>query len=76
MGFASHWESDTLVIDVTNLNRQAQARHGGKLLRRRRAFRRLTLAGPDAFDYEATVEAPRVYARPWKVAPLQARSPE
>jgi hypothetical protein len=65
----ARWEGDTLVIDVTNLNGKPRLDMVGNFYGEDAHFvERLTLAGPDAFDYEATVEAPSVYTRPWKVA--------
>ena len=63
------WDGDTLVIDVTNLNGKPRLDMVGNFYGDDAHFvERLTLVGPDIFDYEATVEAPSVYTRPWKVA--------
>ena len=63
-----HWEGHTLVIDVTNHNEQSWldqvgAFHSDAL----HVVERWTFAGPDAIDYEATLEDAKVYARPWKI---------
>ena len=63
------WEGDTLVIDVTNLNGRPRLDMIGNFYGDDAHFvERLKLVGPDTFDYEATVEAPSVYTRPWTVA--------
>ena len=71
-----HWERDTLVVDTTNFNGkgwiatnaaagwlrgipQSQAAH---------TIERLTRVGEDTIQYEATIDDPEVYTRPWKVA--------
>ena len=61
-----HWEGDTLVVDVTNNN-------GGNWLDIVGDFRtdashvveRWTRVGPEALRYEATIEDPNLYTRPW-----------
>jgi hypothetical protein len=63
-----HWEGHTLVIDVTNHNEQSWldqvgAFHSDAL----HVVERWTFVGPDAIDYEATLEDAKVYARPWKI---------
>jgi hypothetical protein len=64
-----HWEGRTLVIDVTNHNDQTWfdqvgAFHSTAL----HVVERWTFVGPDAIDYEATIEDPQVFTRPWKIA--------
>jgi hypothetical protein len=63
------WDGDTLVIDVTNLNGKPRLDMIGNFYGEDAHFvERLKLVGPDTFDYQATVEAPSVYTRPWTVA--------
>jgi hypothetical protein len=70
-----HWESDTLVIDVTGLNDQtwfdrAGNFHSDKL----HVVERYTRTSPDVMSYEATIEDPIVFTRPWKISmPLYRR---
>ena len=71
-----HWEGDTLVIDTTNFNGrgwsatnaaagvlrgipQSQAAH---------VVERLTRVDENTIQYEATIDDPEVFTRPWKVA--------
>jgi len=69
------WEGDTLVIDVTDLNDQtwfdrAGNFHSDKL----HVVERYTRTGPDSISYEATIEDPEVFTRPWKITmPLYRR---
>src|SRR5207245_10511582 len=69
------WEGDTLVVDVTNFNGKnwfdrAGNFHSDAL----HIVERLTPITPDAIRYEVTIEDPKVFTRPWKIAmPLNRR---
>ncbi len=69
------WDGDTLVVDVTDLNDQtwfdrAGNFHSDKL----HVVERYTRTSPDVISYEATIEDPAVFTRPWKIAmPLYRR---
>jgi hypothetical protein len=69
------WEGDTLVVDVTDLNDQtwfdrAGNFHSDKL----HVVERYTRTSPDVISYEATVDDPIVFTRPWKITmPLYRR---
>ncbi len=69
------WEGDTLVIDVTGFNDsswfdRAGNHHSDKL----HVVERYTRTGPDVITYEATMEDPNVFTRPWKISmPLYRR---
>ena len=70
-----HWEGHTLVVDVTKLK-------GGKWLWGRarvsisapfhsdalHVVERFTFSDPDTIHYEATIDDPNVFARPWTIA--------
>lgn len=63
------WDGDTLVVDVTNLKEQswldsARHTHSDAL----HVVERYTRIGPDTIRYEATIEDPKTYSRPWKIA--------
>jgi hypothetical protein len=63
------WESDTLVVDVVDFNDQtwfdaAGNFHSDAL----HVTERYTRVGPDHIAYEVTVEDPKVFTRPWKMA--------
>jgi hypothetical protein len=66
---AGHWEGDTLVVDVTGLNDQtwfdrAGDYHSDAL----HVVERYTLASANVLNYEATIEDPQVFSRPWKIS--------
>lgn len=63
------WEGNTLVIDVTGMNDQtwfdrAGNFHSDKL----HVVERYTRTSPDVISYEATIEDPNVFTRPWKMS--------
>jgi hypothetical protein len=63
------WEGDTLVIDTTNFNGKTWLNEGGEIVSyAEHVVERLTPAGPDTLNYEATITDPVVYTRPWTIA--------
>lgn len=65
----AHWDGDTLVVDVSGFNGLAWLdRAGNHASYALRVVERYTFAGPDAIDYEATLEDPETFARPWKLS--------
>ena len=70
MGQSSgRWEGDTLVVDVTGLNgRTWFDRSGNFASDSLHVVERYTLLTPDAMSYEATIEDPKVFTRPWKIS--------
>lgn len=76
MGWSNaKWEGDTLVVDVNGFNDQtwfdrAGNHHSDAL----HVVERYTRTGPDLLMYEATIEDPKVFSRPWKMSmPLYRR---
>lgn len=69
------WEGDTLVIEVTGFNGQTWLdRSGNHHSDALKVTERWTLKGPDHVWYEATLEDPNTYTKPWKIAmPLYRR---
>ena len=67
MGWSNgSFEGDTLVVDVTGFNGLAWLdRAGNHAGFRLRVVERYSFAGPDAIDYEATLEDPDTFSRPW-----------
>ena len=64
-----HWEGNTLVVDVTNLDERswldsARHTHSDAL----HVVERYTRTGPNSMNYEATIEDPKTYTRPWKIS--------
>jgi hypothetical protein len=71
----ARWEGDTLVADVTNFTDQTWFdRSGNYHSDAMHLVERFTRTGPDHIQYEATVEDPKTFTRPWKIAmPLYRR---
>jgi len=79
MGWSvGRWEGDTFVVEVTDQNDQtwfdrAGNHHSDAL----RVVERYRLTGPDHMLYEATIEDPNVFTRPWTIRlPLYRRLEE
>ena len=70
-----HWEGETLVVDVTGLNGLAWFdRVGDFASDKLHVVERYTRADRDHLNYEATLEDPSVFSRPWKISmPLYRR---
>ncbi|HIN11161.1 MAG TPA: hypothetical protein EYM63_06035 [Acidobacteria bacterium] len=63
-----HWEGDTLVVDVTNFDDSVWLdSHGSFYSEALHVVERWTLVDPDTINYEATIEDPIVFTRPWKM---------
>ena len=76
MGWSNgHWEGDTLVVDVTGFNDQTWFdRAGNYHSDALHVVERYTPAGENVLQYEATIEDPRAFSRPWKISmPLYRR---
>lgn len=62
------WEGDTLVVTVTGMNDQTWFdRAGNHHSERMTVVERYTPQGPDHLWYEATIEDPSTFTRPWKI---------
>jgi len=70
MGWSNgRWEGDTLVIDVTGFNgHQWLDRAGNFLTDTAHVVERWTPRGVDHMMYEATIEDPAIFTRPWKIS--------
>ena len=70
MGWSNgHWEGETLVVDVTGLNDatwfdRAGDFHSDAL----HVVERYTAASPEILTYEATIDDPQTFTRPWKIS--------
>jgi len=70
MGWSNgHWEGDTLVIEVSGFNDgswfdRAGNYHSTSL----KVTERYTLKDKDHIQYEATIEDPETYSKPWKIS--------
>jgi hypothetical protein len=69
------WEGDTLVIDVTGFNADTWFDRSGNFhTEKLHVVERYTRTAPDVITYEATIDDPNVFARPWKMSmPLYRR---
>lgn len=69
------WEGDTLVIDVTGFNADTWFdRAGNHHTEKLHVVERYTRTAPDVLTYEATIDDPNVFTRPWKISmPLYRR---
>lgn len=64
-----HWEGNTLVVDVTGMNDQTWFDRAGNFHSDAlHVVERYTLKNHDIISYEATVEDPNVFTRPWKIS--------
>jgi hypothetical protein len=76
MGWSrGRWEGDTLVIDVTAFNGESWFdRAGNYQTASLHVVERYTPVSRDVLQYEATIEDPQIYTRPWKISmPLYRR---
>jgi hypothetical protein len=68
------WDGDTLVVDVTDLGDQTWLDEVGNFHSDQlHVVERYTLLGPDTMRYEARLEDPRTYAKPWTIRLLLYR---
>ena len=76
MGWSNgHWDGETLVVDTTGFNDQTWFDRAGNFHSDAlHVVERFTAASPDHLLYEATIEDPNVFTRPWKISmPLYRR---
>jgi hypothetical protein len=70
MGYSvAHWEGDTLVVNVSNFTDgtwfdRAGDFHSDAL----KVTERYSLQSKDVIHYEATIDDPQVFTRPWKIS--------
>jgi hypothetical protein len=69
-----HWDKDTLVVDVTDLGDQTWLDETGNFHSDQlHVVERYALLGPDTMRYEARLEDPKIYAKPWTIRLLLYR---
>jgi hypothetical protein len=70
MGWSNgHWEGDTLVVDTRGFNDQTWFDRAGNFHSDAlHVVERITARSPDTLMYEATIEDPNVFTRPWKIS--------
>jgi hypothetical protein len=70
----AHWDGDTLVVDVTDLGDQTWLDEAGNFHSDQlHVVERYTLLGPDTMRYEARLEDPKIYSKPWTIRLLLYR---
>ena len=64
------WEGDTLVVDVRKLDRETpgSTTRGTSTPRTLHVVERYSPIDRDHIQYEATIEDPDVFTRPWKIS--------
>jgi hypothetical protein len=73
------WEGNTLVVETTNLNGKVGLTRNGNTTPTSQDLRiveRLTRVDSDTLQYEATIEDPQIWTRPWKVTLPLTQHPE
>ena len=76
MGWSNgRWEGETLVVTVTNFNDQTWFDSAGNFHSDAlKVVERYTRTGPDHLSYEATIDDPKTFTRPWTIRmPLYRR---
>jgi hypothetical protein len=70
MGWSNgHWEGNTLVIDTTGFNDSSWFDRAGNFHSDElHVVERITPAGADLLNYEATIDDKKVFSRPWKMS--------
>jgi hypothetical protein len=70
MGWSNgHWEGETLVVDVTSQTEDSWFDRAGNFHSDAlHVVERYTPRSPDTMMYEATIEDPNVFTRPWKIS--------
>lgn len=73
-----YWDGDTLVVDAQGFNGEAWFDRAGNFASNSlKVTERYTPIGPNAMMYEATLEDPTVFTRPWQISmPLYRRLEE
>jgi hypothetical protein len=71
------WEGDTLLVDVAGLNGKTWLDQAGNFVdQNEHVVERFTMTGPDTILYEARVDDPTVYSRPWTLRVPLRRQPQ
>jgi len=72
-----HWEGETLVVDVANLNAETWFDRSGNFHSDAlHIVERITRTDTDLLTYEATIEDAKVFTRPWTIRTLLYRRRE
>ena len=64
-----HWEGDTLVVDVADNHSQTWFDASGNFHSDAlHVVERYTRTGPDPISYQATLDDPKIFTRPWTIS--------
>jgi hypothetical protein len=70
-----HWEGNTLVVDVTNLNSKSRFDNEGDFASDAvHIVERYAFVEAKTINYEATIDDPSVYTRPWTISARMVRA--
>jgi hypothetical protein len=62
------WEGETLVIDASGFDERTWLDRAGDFHSDAlHVVERYTMTGPEVMMYEATIEDPKVFSKPWKI---------
>lgn len=71
------WEGDTLVVDVTDFNEDTWLDRAGNFHSPQlHVVERWQFLDPDTVEYQATLEDPNVFSRPWNISVILYRHRE
>ncbi len=70
-----HWEGNTLVVETTNFNPMT-AVNGGYLSDKAKLIEHFTRTGPKELLYEATIDDPETWTKPWSIRYPYTMDPE
>ena len=78
MGYSvGHWDGDTLVVETTGFNDKSWLDGGGHPHSEAlHVVERYTPDGPDHINYQAVIEDPKVFTRPWSMSLVLYRHKE
>ena len=72
-----HWEGRTLVVDNTNLNAKFRLTFVGDFFSdKAHVVERMTFIDANTMNYEATIDDPTVFTRPWTLRVAERRTPD
>ena len=71
------WEGNTLVVDTTNLKAKSRLDVVGDFFSDKvHIVERMTFVDANTMNYEATIDDPTVFTRPWTMRVVQRRMPD
>lgn len=71
-----HWEGNTLVVDTTNVRGARLTYIGDFYSDKAHIVERFTFVDANTMNYDATVDDPTVFTRPWTMRVVEKRRPD